>query len=287
MAPTRGLRRVIVAIAVTIIASHFFVRQPSESSESKPKPAPVRTPTVRAQPVQNTTQPKRRKVAVFYNVYARPRPHNRTCTSSTTWHKAGEPDKNCAWIGSSHNKQVTARRCRTASRIAAEVCGCECANVTTDLAVGIVDEQLKRLRNRPLWSFISRIHVATIGSQAAVTAVMERCAKLGRKCVHIGHARTGDETRSLTPLHEYCAAHPKAAVAYLHNKGSFSDRPANAHLRRVLLRGLSSKPCADAIASGSDCDVCSMRFSPVPHQHVSGNMWLARGAVRKSSPTAR
>ena len=96
MAPTRGLRRVIVAIAVTIIASHFFVRQPSESSESKPKPAPVRTPTVRAPPIQNTTQPKRRKVAVFYNVYARPRPHNQSCTSNKTWHKDGEPDKNCA-----------------------------------------------------------------------------------------------------------------------------------------------------------------------------------------------
>ena len=73
-----------------------------------------------------------------------------------------------------HNKQVTARRCFSDDRIAAESCGCECANVTTDLAVGIVDEQLKRLRNRPLWSFISRIYVATIGSRAAVTAVMER-----------------------------------------------------------------------------------------------------------------
>ena len=128
MAPTRGYRRAIVAAAVTIIA------------------VSVRTPTARAQPIQYTTDapppPKRRKVAVFYNVYARPRPHNRTCTSSKTWHKNGEPDKNCAWIGSSHNKQVTARRCRTASRVAAEVCGCECANVSTDLAVGIVDEQL-------------------------------------------------------------------------------------------------------------------------------------------------
>ena len=175
MAPTRGFRRAVVAVAATIIAARFSVFQRSQTA---PKPVPVRTvtgvtavtplvtPTVRAPPIQNTTQLKRRKVAVFYNVYARPRPHNRTCTSSKTWHKDEEPDKNCAWIGSSHNKQVTARRCRTASRIAAEVCGCECANVTTDLAVGIVDEQLKRLRNRPLWSFISRIHVATIGSQA-------------------------------------------------------------------------------------------------------------------------
>ena len=93
MAPTRGFRRVVVAVAATIIATRFFVRQPSESSESKPKPAPVRTPTVRAQPRQNTTDApplKRKKVAVFYNVYAPLRPHNRTCTSNKTWHN-GSP----------------------------------------------------------------------------------------------------------------------------------------------------------------------------------------------------
>ena len=95
MAPTRGLRRAIIALAATIIAEGFPFRRRSVS-ESKPKPAPVRTPTVRAPPAQNTTHPKRRKVAVFYNVYARPRPHNQSCTSNKTWHKDGEPDKNCA-----------------------------------------------------------------------------------------------------------------------------------------------------------------------------------------------
>ena len=90
MAPTRGYRRAIVAVAATITAARFSFRQRS----AEPKPAPVRTPTVRAQPRQNTTDApplKRKKVAVFYNVYAPPRPHNRTCTSSKTWHKDGEP----------------------------------------------------------------------------------------------------------------------------------------------------------------------------------------------------
>ena len=148
MAPTRGFRRAIIAVAATIIAARFSRFSVFQRSAPKPAPpvrtvtgvtrlTPLVTPTARAPPVHNTTAapppPKRRKVAVFYNVYAPPRPHNRTCTSSKTWHKDGEPDKNCAWIGSSNNKQVTARRCRTASRVAAEVCGCECANVTTDL----------------------------------------------------------------------------------------------------------------------------------------------------------
>ena len=38
--------------------------------------------------------------------------------------------------------------------------------------------------------------------------------------------------------------------------------------------------CYDAVTRkntlGEPCDVCSLRFSPLPHQHVSGNMWLAR-----------
>ena len=100
MAPTRGFRRAVVAVAATIIAARFSVFQRSQTA---PKPVPVRTvtgvtavtplvtPTVRAPPIQNTTQLKRRKVAVFYNVYAPPRPHNRTCTSSKTWHIAPAP----------------------------------------------------------------------------------------------------------------------------------------------------------------------------------------------------
>ena len=51
MAPTRGFRRALIAVAATIIAEGFPFRRRSVS-ESKPKPAPVLTPTVRAQPVQ-------------------------------------------------------------------------------------------------------------------------------------------------------------------------------------------------------------------------------------------
>ena len=47
MAPTRGFRRAIVAIAVTIIAARFSVRLLQLRQRAAPKPAPVRTPTVR------------------------------------------------------------------------------------------------------------------------------------------------------------------------------------------------------------------------------------------------
>ena len=38
--------------------------------------------------------------------------------------------------------------------------------------------------------------------------------------------------------------------------------------------GALSKECA--MMPEDTCNVCSSRFSPVPHPHTSGNMWLAR-----------
>ena len=154
MAPTRGFRRALIAvaatIAATIIAIRFALHQRSvgESTTEPAKPT-VRAQPVRAQPRQNTTDAppppkKKKKVAVFYNVYAPPRPHNRMCTSSKTWHKDGEPDKNCAWIGSS--PKLAARRCLTTSRSAITACGCECANVSTIRAAEIVDDRHRRTR---------------------------------------------------------------------------------------------------------------------------------------------
>ena len=40
MAPTRGFRRALIAVAAIIVAARFFVRQ-----RSPPKPVPVRTVT--------------------------------------------------------------------------------------------------------------------------------------------------------------------------------------------------------------------------------------------------
>ena len=43
------------------------------------------------------------------------------------------------------------------------------------------------------------------------------------------------------------------------------------------MRGVFSRACVEAIAGGArDCDICGMRFSPTPHAHLPGNMFLAR-----------
>ncbi len=52
------------------------------------------------------------------------------------------------------------------------------------------------------------------------------------------------------------------------------------------MRGVFSRACVEAIAEGArDCDICGMRFSPTPHAHLPGNMFLARcGYILKLLP---
>eukprot|EP00536_Pseudo-nitzschia_multiseries_P016575 jgi/Psemu1/328275/estExt_fgenesh1_pg.C_11540001 len=95
----------------------------------------------------------------------------------------------------------------------------------------------------------------------------------------ISQYEVGDETLSLGALWDYCRdpAHEHEAVAYIHSKGSFTNTVQNELLRRYLTHGVLSKECADAITSKDGrCNMCASRFSPVPHPHYPGNMWMAR-----------
>jgi hypothetical protein len=67
----------------------------------------------------------------------------------------------------------------------------------------------------------------------------------------------------------------------MHTKGSFHDSPQNTILRQFLTNAIFSDACL-AFGNDDECDVCSARFSPLPHWHTSGNMWIATcGHVRK------
>ena len=144
----------------------------------------------------------------------------------------------------------------------------------------IVLEQLHQITNSSLWTNINEIRYATVGNEAVDGFVQKLCRKRGLPCIRLGHADVGSELITLQPLHDHCRENNRDYVAYVHDKGSFHKTPANVNLRRALLRALSSQGCYDAVTSktplGEPCDVCSLRFSPLPHQHVSGNMWLAR-----------
>lgn len=119
------------------------------------------------------------------------------------------------------------------------------------------------------------VRYKTLGGASIRHRVDEVCTQINATCIHLGHVKNGDDGTTLAPLHDFCIANPSKNVIYLHDKGSFSANWVNTLLRRDLLRGLSSKPCADAVEDDS-CDVCSLRFSPAPHAHTPGNMWSAR-----------
>ena len=145
----------------------------------------------------------------------------------------------------------------------------------TNATAAIVREQMDQLVASPLWASVGAVRYATVGASAIADVVAETCEAVTTPCFFRGHAERGDEGLSLSALYEHCvSAAPGARVAYVHDKGSFDNRPQQARLRTGLMRALASAECGAAVKSGS-CDVCSLRFSPWPHQHASGNMWLA------------
>jgi hypothetical protein len=91
----------------------------------------------------------------------------------------------------------------------------------------------------------------------------------------LGHRAKGTEMVSLHSLWNFCTHNTEIEkVVYLHSKGSSRASQANEDLRKFLTVGALSEECASV--DPDTCNVCSSRFSPLPHPHTSGNMWLAR-----------
>jgi len=101
-------------------------------------------------------------------------------------------------------------------------------------------------------------------------------------CQKLGHTATGDETLILSKVHEFCTEHPEKRVAYIHNRPTVETHESNEMSRRMLSKAVFSDECfllKNPLTRTSDekckCNVCSARFSPLPHYHTSGNMWVA------------
>jgi len=91
----------------------------------------------------------------------------------------------------------------------------------------------------------------------------------------LGHHKTASESVSLKAIWDYCniPENKYQKVAYLHSKGSFTATSSNEMLRRFLTTSTLSQECANMPMD--TCNICTGRFSPVPHPHNSGNMWVA------------
>lgn len=96
--------------------------------------------------------------------------------------------------------------------------------------------------------------------------------------IQLAHYKEGQETLTLHSLWRHCQIQkdqPNARVVYLHSKGALHNHERNDRLRDFVTAGATSPKCTDNLVPET-CDVCSIRFTPFPHPHVSGNMWSAR-----------
>ena len=102
------------------------------------------------------------------------------------------------------------------------------------------------------------------------------------KCRVEKRGEQGNETTTLFDLYNHCLQHQQSAVTYIHNEGSFANTLQSAALREMHMRALvRTDTCRNAVQSGI-CNVCSARFSPLPHFHTSGNMWTAHCSYVKN-----
>lgn len=121
----------------------------------------------------------------------------------------------------------------------------------------LVSEQLTALRPEH-----SPVYIHSIGRRLRIT-----------NTTLLTHQKEGSEMITLHSLWKFCKTNRDRKVVYLHSKGSFHAKRDNDLLRNFMTLGALSKECANLPSS---CNVCSSRFSPFPHPHPPGNMFLAR-----------
>ncbi|KAL3780466.1 hypothetical protein ACHAWO_011789 [Cyclotella atomus] len=128
-----------------------------------------------------------------------------------------------------------------------------------DNARDIVSEQMQHIMPE------HRVFVRSIGAQFPI-----------ENATRIQHDQEGSEFETLGILWNYCHDSPHAendTVVYIHNKGSFHPSKVNTMFRRFITPGALSRECSEM---PPECNICSFRFSPLPHPHSPGNMWAAR-----------
>eukprot|EP00440_Ansanella_granifera_P013176 gb/GFBE01014318.1/.p1 GENE.gb/GFBE01014318.1/~~gb/GFBE01014318.1/.p1 ORF type:complete len:412 (+),score=59.95 gb/GFBE01014318.1/:1-1236(+) len=126
--------------------------------------------------------------------------------------------------------------------------------------IGRVKQQLEE-------GHVFDIRVVTIGNREPI--LPKGC----RGCETEAHYDTGTEAVTLQHMYEFCMKNRGAEVMYLHNKGSLHDTPQNKLFRNFLMEGTVHDACLNMPTS---CNVCSGRFSPMPHPHVPGNMFVSK-----------
>jgi len=139
------------------------------------------------------------------------------------------------------------------------------------LTASIVREQLSTMRSSHAFGQGLNLSSIFIGPKnSSVTAMLE-CPT----CHLLEHLQEGSEHVTLQHLYDHCLQHRSERVVYMHSKASFHASEWNNQIRRFLMRGIWSNSCHSQ-EMFEKCTACGSRFSPMPHHHYPGNMWVAR-----------
>jgi hypothetical protein len=138
-----------------------------------------------------------------------------------------------------------------------------------ELSASIVREQLSMAKASSAFGTVKRFNYVFVGPNISSVPALLNCST----CHQLEHKAAGNEVITLQHLFDHCAQNPTGRVLYMHNKGSFHNTPANVVFRRFLTKGVWSDACQNMPLA---CSACASRFSPLPHHHYPGNMWVAR-----------
>lgn len=148
-----------------------------------------------------------------------------------------------------------------------------------NVALSIVEQQFKRKSASTLLTDVP-IYYTLIGNVKNNTSgntfdehMQKLCKANAHQCQLLRSLEKGNESLTLQSLYDYCTENPRALVTYLHDKGSFHPSERNTLMRVMLTKAAFSDECQSI--STEQCTMCGARFSPVPHFHMTGNMFTA------------
>jgi hypothetical protein len=136
------------------------------------------------------------------------------------------------------------------------------------LSLGIIGEQLAQ------WQ-ASRYANATLYYTHLGDSSKAFPCPSNTNCTLLMQKPSGGEEETLQKVYEFCQENPDQNVIYLHSKGSFHINDDNNRLRNLITLAALSDECYEGLHS-LQCNICSARFSPLPHWHSPGNMWTAK-----------
>lgn len=142
--------------------------------------------------------------------------------------------------------------------------------------LSIIDEQMAVLNEFAAKNSSVNVHVRYVSIGVPVMLNSTKYKGYIHNIQRAEHLEVGNEPNTLQYLYNFCQSNTNETVTYIHAKGSYHASKSNDRSRRYLMYGLfSTNGCLSNADLPFSCNVCASRFSPFPHHHFAGNMWMA------------